>query len=139
MTATEKHPHIDKASDEQLARLLQEKDPVIRQLYLATHRLLLETLPDVIYSTDCKDGETGYGKRQYGYDGWGMAALSAYTRWVSLTFLHGADLEDSAGLLEGDKRMRHIRLRLLEQFAQCKGEMRVLIEKAAVLHKGAAS
>lgn len=130
----EKHPHIERASEEQLAELLQAKDPVLRHLYLEAHRLVLETLPDVNYATDCVDGETGYGIRQYGYNGWGMAALTAYTRWISLTFLHGADLEDSAGLLEGTKWMRHVKLRTLEQFEQCKSDLRRLIELAAKLH-----
>ncbi len=132
--ASEKHPHIERASEEQLAKLLQAKDPVLQQIYLEAHRLVLETVPDVTYATDCKDGETGYGIRQYGYDGWGMAVLSAYTRWVSLTLMHGRDLEDPAGLLEGTKRMRHIKLRSLEQFAQVKSDLQRLLELASKLH-----
>jgi len=76
----EKHPHIDMATEEQLAALLGEKSPGVRETYLAAHRLILETLPDVNYSTDTVDAATSYGIRQYGYDGWGMIALSAHTK-----------------------------------------------------------
>jgi hypothetical protein len=54
----------------------------------------------------------GYGARQYGYDGWGMAELSAHSKWVSVVFMRGTDLEDPDGLLEGTgKNIRHVRLR----------------------------
>lgn len=132
--STAKHPHIEMASEEQIVGLLQAKDPLLCQVYLETHRLVLETLPDVNYSTDCKDGETGYGIRQYGYDGWGMAALISYTRWNSLTFLHGADLADPTGLLEGTKRMRHVRPQSLEQLEQCRDDLCRLLRLAAQLH-----
>ena len=91
----EKHPHIDMATEEQLAALLGEKSPGVRETYLAAHRLILETLPDVNYSTDTVDVAPSYGIRQYVYDDWGMLALSAHTKWVSLYFMHGTDLSDS--------------------------------------------
>ena len=72
---------------------------MVRQLYLNAHRLVLETLPDVVYLVDCQDGQMGYGARQYGYNGWGMAALSAHNKWVSLVFMRGADLEEMKGCL----------------------------------------
>lgn len=43
----------------------------------------------------------GYGARQYGYDGWGTAALAPHSKWVSLIFIRGAALGDPDGLLEG--------------------------------------
>lgn len=135
MSSVAKHPQIDQASDEKLADLLQGKTPEIRQLFLATHRLILETLPDVKYATDSDDGTTGYGIRQYGYDGWGMAALAAHARWVTLMFLSGTDLEKHTDLLEGaGKKMRHVKLRSMEQFAQQKNELRMLIEVAAKIN-----
>jgi hypothetical protein len=42
MSSQEKHPHIEHASDEQLPSLLEAKAPVVRQLYLDTHRLVVD-------------------------------------------------------------------------------------------------
>jgi hypothetical protein len=127
-----KHPHIETPTEEQLAGLLQDKSPDLRQIYLDTHRLVLETLPDVAYSVDSKDGMTGYGARQYGYDGWGVAALAAHTKWVSLMFMRGADLADPEGLLEGSgKKMRHVKLRSAEAFEERREALREMIAAAA--------
>jgi hypothetical protein len=135
MSTPEKHPHIDAATDAQIAELLQGKTPAMRELYLDTHRLVLETLPDVAYSIDAKDGVTGYGARQYGYSGWGMLALAAHARWVSLMFMRGAELEDSDGLLEGTgKQMRHVKLRSAEHLEQRRDGLRRLIQAAARLN-----
>lgn len=135
MSTQGKHPHIDQPTDEQLTGLLHEKDPVIRELYFEVHRLVVYTLPDIKYSVDCVDGGMGYGARQYGYNGWGLAALSAYTKWVSLFFLHGVDLDDPKGLLEGTgKKMRHVKIRSPEQFEQHRGALKALIEAASQLH-----
>jgi hypothetical protein len=135
MGTTAKHPHLEMATEAQLADLLRDKTADIGQIYLEAHRLLLETLPDVVYATDCTDGMTGYGARQYGYDGWGMAALAAHAKWVSLLFMRGVDLEDKEGLLEGaGKKMRHVKLRSLEAFAQRRPGLQALIEQAARLN-----
>ena len=41
-----------------------------------------------------------------------FVSVAGYPKWVTLFFLHGADLNDPAGLLEGDgKQVRSIRLR----------------------------
>ncbi len=94
MSPEEKHPHIEQPSLKQLTSLLDNKAPAVRELYLNTHQLVLDTLPDVIYSVDCKDGMLGYGAKQYGYNGWGLAALAAHSKWVTLMFMLGVDLED---------------------------------------------
>lgn len=131
----EKHPHIDMATEEQLAELLQGKGPEVRETYLAAHRLILATLSDINYSTDTVDTSTSYGIRQYGYNGWGMAALSAHTKWVSLYFMRGAELDHSAGILEGTgKRMRHVKLRSRIEFEELRKALEALIVQAATLH-----
>ena len=136
MSVQEKHPHIDNATEAQLAELLADKAPAMRELYLETHRLLLDALPDAAYSTDCKDGVTGYGIRQYGYDGWGMAALAAHAKWVSLMFMRGVKLTDDDGLLEGSgKLMRHVKLRSAEQLGQRRETLLALIAQATRLNK----
>jgi len=132
MSPEKKHPHIERPSLEQLTGLLENKTPTMRELYLSTHQLVLETLPDVTYSVDCKDGMLGYGARQYGYDGWGMAALAAHSKWVSLMFMLGADLEDPDQLLEGTgNKMRHVKIHSPEQFAEKRSALRALIENAS--------
>ena len=136
MSTSAKHPHIEMATEAQLADLLQAKTADIGQIYLEAHRLLLETLPDVVYATDCTDGMTSYGARQYGYDGWGMAALAAHAKWVSLVFMRGTSLKDENHLLEGTgKNMRHVKLRSLEAFARRRPGLQALIEQAVGLNR----
>lgn len=123
-------------SEEQLITVLQNKTLTQCRIYLDTHQLILKTLPNVAYSVDCGDGMTGYGAGQFGYDGWGMAALGAYTKWVSLMFLRGADLEDPAGVLEGTgKKMRHVKLRSPEEFSERRAALVRLVKAAAGLNE----
>ena len=137
MSSKEKHPHIESPTPEQITSLLRSKTPMVRRLYLDIHLLLLETLPNVVFSIDAKDGQMGYGARQYGYDGWGMAALSAHKQWVSLYFMAGADLEVGNEMLEGSgKKMRHIKLRSPEELTEKRDTLRALIGAASRL-KGA--
>ncbi len=82
------------------------------------------------------DGQMGYGARQYGYNGWGMAALSAHNKWASLIFMRGADLEDNERLLEGTgKKIRHVKLRSPEQFEEKRSALSRLIRAASKLNK----
>jgi len=132
MASSKKHPHIDSPTDEQLRAAVESRTDTVRDLYLAVHRLVLETLPDVLYSVDCEDGQIGYGARQYGYDGWGMSALAPYTSWVSLAFMSATSLEDPAGLLEGTgSTVRHIKVRSLEQLAEIREPVAALLRTAS--------
>lgn len=136
MSSGKTNPHIDQPTEEQLADLLHGKEPAIAEVYMEAHRLLLELLPDIIYSVDCKDGVIGYGARQYGYDGWGMAAVAPHKKWTSILFLRGADLPDPGGLLEGTgKKMRHAKVRSLEEFEERRGAIRDLIQAAATVNE----
>ena len=135
---TEKRRHILKATEEQLADLLRGKPAELRELYLKVHGLVLECLPGVVHETDCKDGTTGYGIRQYGYNGWGLGALSAHSKWVSLNFFRGTDLEDPKGLLEGGgKKLRHVKLRSQEAFDRHRDDLGAFIVAASRLHESA--
>lgn len=129
------HPHVDMPSEADLVALLGDRPPLIRQLYLDAHRLVLEAVPDVRYSVDCVDHEIGYGARQFGYDGWGMAALTPYTKWVSITLVRGALLDDPDGLLEGATLMRHVKLKSAGQFAVCRHGIKRLLGAAAKLNE----
>lgn len=132
MTGSGTHPHIDTPSEEELAGLVSGRSPALSQLYLDVHRLVLETIPDVRYSVDCTDAEIGYGSRQFGYNGWGMAALAPYSAWVSLAFIRGTTLDDPKGLLEGTgTTTRHVKLRSSGELAD-KREAIVRLLEAAV-------
>ena len=134
MASSKKHPHIDRPSEAQLKDQLKDKSPAIRDLYLGMHRLVLETLPDVAYSVDCSDGQIGYGARQYGYDGWGMAALAPHTKWISLGFLRGTSLDDPEKLLEGTgASVRHIKLRSQDELVAHRAAIQQLLKGAADL------
>lgn len=104
------HPHIDSPSSGQLAELAVERPEKLVEVYVKLHELVLEALPDVKHSVDTVDHAVGYGAHQYGYNGWGMAAVTPFGKWVSLTLLQGAKLDDPLGLLTGTSTMRHVKL-----------------------------
>src|SRR5690554_696068 len=134
MTRAAKHPHRSNPDKAQLQEVLAARPEAVVELYLAVHALVLETLPDVEHSVDLVDGMTGYGAHQYGYGGWGMAALSAHAKWVRLVFMRAVELEDPTGILEGTgKNMRHVKVRSREQFEERTEALRSLIEQAAAL------
>ncbi len=134
MAASKTHAHIDSPSEAQLERLVDGKAVAVRRLYLETHQLILKTLPDVVVSVDCDDAQIGYGARQYGYNGWGMAALSPYTKWVSLGFIRGTALDDPDGLLEGSgASVRHIKLRSPEELAERRAAIQRMLKAATKL------
>ena len=101
MADSRTHPHTEMPSNDGLSSLILEKQPDHRDLYLAAHALFLDTLPQLRYSVDLHDAVIGYGQRQFGYDGWGMAALSPHAKWVSLILFRSAVLDAPDGLLEG--------------------------------------
>jgi hypothetical protein len=128
------HAHIDSPSEAQLRRLVDGKPVALRRLYLETHQLVLTTLPDVVFSVDCDDAQVGYGARQYGYNGWGMAALSPYSKWVSLGFIRGTALDDPDGLLEGSgASVRHVKLRSPEELAERRPALKRMLKAATRL------
>lgn len=128
------HPHAEMPSVDELTQLILEKQPAHRDLYLAAHALFLESVPDIRYSVDLHDGVIGYGQRQFGYDGWGMAALSPHKKWVSLILFRGALLDTPEGLLEGGgPKMRHLKLRTLEELVAARDVLARLIAEAAVV------
>jgi hypothetical protein len=134
VASSKTHKHIDSPSEAQLKRLVDGRPVALRRLYLETHQLVLKTLPDVASSVDCDDAQIGYAARQYGYDGWGMAALSPYTKWVSLGFIRGAKLDDPDGLLEGTgASVRHIKLRSLEELAERRAAIQRMLKAATKL------
>lgn len=128
------HPHIENPSVDALRELVAERPVAISELYLAFHELLRETLPDVAASVDTVDHAIGYGAHQYGYNGWGMAAVMPYAKWVSLTLMQGSLLDDPAGLLTGGAKMRHVKLASVDALRAQRGGIRDLIVAASLLH-----
>jgi hypothetical protein len=127
------HPHITAPTPAQLARLVEDRPEPIAQTYLALHALVLETLPDVEHSVDEVDASIGYAAHQYGYNGWGMAAVTPHSRWVSLTLLQGSRLPDPSGLLEGTAVMRHVKPRTPEEVEEHRADLAALLLAAARL------
>lgn len=69
------HPHLDAPSIDASTALVDQRPAPLAEVYLALHTLVIETLPDVTCSVDTVDASIGYGAHQYGYNGWGLAAL----------------------------------------------------------------
>jgi len=137
MPSSKTHPHADMPTDEMLGKLIDSLHPAHRRLYLDAHRLVLESVPGVTFSVDRVDGAIGYAARQFGYDGWGMAALTPYSEWVSLGFLKGARLPDPDGLLQGTGALvRHVKLTSPEELASKREPIRRLIEAAVFVNEG---
>lgn len=132
MASSRIHPHIEMPSEDELGRLIRDKRPAHHELYLQAHRLVLGSAPDIRYSVDLEGGAIGYGSRQFGYDGWGMAALAPHKSWVSLVLFRGAALDDPGGLLEGTGALvRHVKLRSVEQLAARRESLERLLAAAA--------
>lgn len=129
------HPHIEHPTDEQLLAAVPDRPDTIRETYVALHHLVTETLPDVSCSLDLVDAAIGYGERQYGYSGWGMAAVTPFASWVAVTLLSGARLPDPDRLLEGSAAtMRHVRVRSLDHLADVRDGLAALLRAAATLN-----
>ena len=136
MASSRTHPHTDMPTEDELTRLILDKHPKHHELYLETHRLILRAAPDLRYSVDLVDGVIGYGARQFGYDGWGMAALSPHKGWVSLVLFRAGVLDDPDGLLEGSGALvRHVKLRSVEHLAASRESLKRLLEAAVNINQ----
>lgn len=121
-----------------LKEIFRDHDPKISNLYLAVHRMILETLPEVKFSMDLSDGQMGYGAKQFGYNGWGMVALSPHKKWVNLHFMKGAELSqaEKSNVLEGKgKQLRHLKFSSLEEVEEKEKQLSSLLYKASKLNE----
>jgi len=133
------HPHLTSPDRDDLRRVVRARPAQLVELYLELHDLVLATLPDVVASVDTIDAAIGYGARQYGYDGWGLAAVTPFSSWVSLTLLQGSRLDDPAGLLTGAATMRHVKLRGIDELEPVREAVRDLLCAAATLYSSVGS
>jgi hypothetical protein len=126
------NPQRDRPPKTVIEKALAGRDIALRKVYFEIHALLLETLPGVNYTIDLKDGMMGYGARQYGADGWGIAVLACHSRCVSLGFVHGASLADPSRILEGaGKKVRHLKIHTEAELGERRRAVRALIRAAA--------
>lgn len=128
------HPHIESPTDAQLREVVEDRPETIVETYLAFHRVVLGALPNVVFSVDTVDCAIGYGARQYGYGGWGMAALTPHAKWVSLTIMQGAKLDVESDLLVGTSSMRHVKLSSAEDVEAHSTAIAEIIVAASKLH-----
>ncbi len=126
------NPQRDRPPKTVINKALANRDGALQKLYLRIHALVLETLPGVNFIIDSKDGMMGYGARQYGADGWGIAVLACHSRWVSLGFVHGARLPDPSRILEGaGKKVRHVKIHSEDELGERRRAVRALLLAAA--------
>ncbi|MGO1235676.1 MAG: DUF1801 domain-containing protein [Microbacterium gubbeenense] len=122
------HPHIETPTADDLMRVIGDRP--LTDVYLALHALVIATLPTIRHSVDEVDAVIGYGAHEYGYGGWGMAAVSPFTKWVSLTLMKGAELTDPDGLLTGTASMRHVKLSSVDELADKRDGIAALLLSA---------
>lgn len=128
------HPHIESPDGDQLAELVAGRPEPLIEVYLELHAVVISTLPDIRFSVDTVDASVGYAAHQYGYNGWGMAALTPFAKWVSLTLLQGARLDDPAKLLSGRSTMRHLKVTGPEDVRNGDEAIRALLVEASRLN-----
>lgn len=128
------HPHIEDPAEAQLLEVVSGRPGPLVEAYIALDRIIRATLPDVKVSVDTVDAAIGYGAYQYGYNGWGMAAVTPFSKWVSLTLLQGSRIPDPEGLLTGTSTMRHLKVTGPGQVQHNQAAIQDLIEAAAELN-----
>jgi hypothetical protein len=119
----------DKAPEEQLAGFIARYAPEIGALGQAALAKMRERLPgaiELVYD-NYNALAVGFGPTERASDA--IFSIAFYPRWVSLFFLHGADLPDPQKLLKGGgKVVRHI---VLESAADIdKSAVRTLMKRA---------
>lgn len=107
------------AMDDQIAALLADCSPEVRELATATRALVREVLHDAQEEVDTSARLIAYTYQPGTYKGL-AAAIALHKSWVNLMFSKGAAMQanDPAGLLEGTGKLaRHIKIRSLDRLA----------------------
>ena len=121
-------PAPDRLTKREIDEWLRDSTPEIRALALALRALLHDTLPGIAETRARGDNGIGFGAKQYGADGWGIAAISVFRDWIDLGFLRGTELPDPTNLLEGTgKRLRHIKLHSVAELEKERAALRRLV------------
>jgi hypothetical protein len=95
----------------ELLRYLERFDPSIRELALDARELVLQVIaPSNESILDVYVLALNYGLSEKMRDF--LVYIGVYTRHINLGFYHGAEMEDPAGVLQGEgKQMRHIQIK----------------------------
>ena len=124
-------PKPPRLSKGEMDAWLAESTPAVRATARAARALVHDVLPDVGETAARGDNGLGFGARQYGADGWGIAAISVHRGWVNLGFFRGTELPDPTGALGGTgKRLRHVKLRSADEVTAHRDALSALITAA---------
>jgi hypothetical protein len=119
-------------SAEEVEAWLAPASAEVRAIAIAARALVHDALPDADETASRGDQGIGFGARQYGADGWGVAYISIQSKHANLGFFKGASLPDPDGLLEGTgKNLRHVKMRTLAEVEARRGGRTNLLKSAA--------
>jgi len=94
--------------NDDVERLLAAHEPQVAELARSVCALAMQLYPDAVVTVD--GGDIGFGSGT-GYKGLAFV-VAPHSKHVTLGLYGGADLPDSAGLMEGTgKKHRHIKVR----------------------------
>jgi hypothetical protein len=114
----------------ELLEFLYPYDPAIQSLGLGLRKVVLEEMApchEYIFTMRSKVVLL-YGPTERVIKD-GICLVAVFTRHVNLGFMHGADLEDASGVLQGSgKAMRHISLKKLSELDR--PEIRAFLRQA---------
>ena len=97
------------ATDKEINKFLGDFDPEVQAIAHELCRLVNDTAPNL-------EEEVKRGWKNITYSGAGVVcAVMPYTKYVSLHFYKGVELDDPAGVLEGGgKALRHVKVHSLD-------------------------
>jgi len=113
------------ANDAVTQELLDKASPEMRQLAEALRKLVREVAPSA-----AERGIKGWKLIAYESNGI-VCGIQPQRNWVNLIFMHGVELPDPQGLLEGEgKATRAVKLRRLEEVSTKGDALKVLVREA---------
>jgi len=120
----------DKRPPPELLEFLYGYDPTVQSLALGLRKVVLEEMApchEYIFQMRSKVVLL-YGPTERVIKD-GICLIGVFTKHVNLAFMHGADLEDASGVLQGSgKAMRHIALKKLSELDR--PEIRTFLRQA---------
>ena len=102
------------AQDESIVAFLAGYPPHMAAICQRLRALVAQTAPDAHEVLVARHNHIAYSPSAK--PGWRIAYICPLREWVRLGLDYGGSLDDPAGLLVGEgKRMRHVKVRTLEQ------------------------
>lgn len=117
------------ATDKEINQFLDDYEPEVQAIAHELCRVVTDAAPDL-------KEEVKRGWKNITYRGNGVVcAVQPYSRYVSLHFYKGTELDDPAGVLEGGgKQLRHIKVHSLDAIDE--KVLAPFIKQAVALDKG---